>query len=66
MNMYEPRSDSTWIGVKEGLTPLGEVELIRGRLVVFPNCHVTKMTRLVKQALSSFSFFELLVSQAPN
>ena len=40
----EPRSDATiMLGVKDGLTPLGKVELIRGRLVVFPNCHVTKM-----------------------
>ena len=42
----EPRSDATMLGVKDGLTPLGKVELIRGRLVVFPNCHVTKMTRM--------------------
>jgi hypothetical protein len=41
------RSEAVDDIIHQGLQPLGQVETIEGRLLVFPNSHVHKITKLV-------------------
>ena len=39
--------------IKGGLFPLGRVETLKRRMIVFPNSHVHKVTKLVKKSVQS-------------
>jgi hypothetical protein len=32
--------------IKDGLMPLRQVKILRGRLLVYPNCHIHKLTKI--------------------
>jgi hypothetical protein len=39
--------------IEDGLVPLGKVETLQGRLVVFPNSHVHKVGEMSNQAMQA-------------
>jgi len=46
-HVYQSRPTAVEQRIEDGLTPLGTVETLKGRLIVFPNSHVHKVEEMV-------------------
>ena len=49
--------------IENGLVPLGKVETNKGRLIVFPNSHVHKLTKMVNDSVVEMSGDDSVVSK---